>query len=321
MAKPAQSVALSVVIPVYRGAPNIRELAGRLTAVLQARCSKFEILFVNDASPDASWETICEISSDQENVRGINLMRNFGQHAALLAGIRTARYPLIVTMDDDLQHPPEEIPKLLARLIEGVDVVYGVPSKRNHEAWRNLGSLFVRVAVAAVSTNEAAKQATAFRLFRASLKNAFDESRMGVIHLDALLNWGTTRFTSVTVEHDLRKSGTSNYGFLKLLNLSATMLTSYTTLPLRLASLLGMMSTIFGFFVLLYVIGRYLIEGTSVAGFPFLASTIALFSGIQLFGLGIIGEYLGKVYLQSMNRPSYIIAETVGMEEPSAKAA
>jgi undecaprenyl-phosphate 4-deoxy-4-formamido-L-arabinose transferase len=236
-------------------------------------------------------------------------MRNYGQHNALLCGVRAAKFPIVVTMDDDLQHPPEEIHKLLGELDKGSDVVYGAPKKQRHSLWRNLASYFTRIAVQSAMGVENARNVSAFRAFRTQVREAFEDYRSPNVILDVLLTWGTTRFSMVEVEHHPRHSGASNYTFRKLVVHAIHMITGFTVLPLQLASMLGFIFAIFGLVVLAYVIGRYLIEGGSVPGFPFLASAVAIFSGVQLFALGIIGEYLARMHFRMMDMPTYVVRD------------
>ena len=237
-------------------------------------------------------------------------MRNYGQHNALLCGIRAARHETIVTMDDDLQHPPEEIPRLLAELGRGFDVVYGAPEKEHHGLWRDLASVFTKLALQSSMGVQTARDVSAFRAFRTQLRDAFGSYHSPFVSIDVLLTWGATRFTAVKVKHNPRYAGVSNYTVRKLAAHAMNMITGFSTLPLQFASLLGFLCTLFGLAVLVFVIGRYLIEGTSVPGFPFLASTIAIFSGAQLFALGIIGEYLARMHFRMMERPTYAIRST-----------
>jgi undecaprenyl-phosphate 4-deoxy-4-formamido-L-arabinose transferase len=238
---------------------------------------------------------------------GINLMRNYGQHNALLCGIRLAQYEYTITMDDDLQHPPEEIGKLISKLDEGFDVVYGYPEQEQHGVWRDLASQITKFALQSTTGVETARRVSAFRAFRTKIRQAFDTYRNPFVSIDVLLSWGTNQFTAVPVQHDIRAIGESNYTFRKLVAHAVNMITGFTTFPLQFASWLGFAFAIFGGIVLLYVIGRFIILGGSVPGFPFLASTIAIFAGVQLFALGIIGEYLARMYYRSMDRPSYVI--------------
>lgn len=298
---------LSVVIPVYNSENMLPTLIQRLQPVLAAHASRAEVILVNDGSRDQSWDVICQLVQEHNWVRGINLMRNYGQHNALLCGIRAAKYEVIVTIDDDLQHPPEEIPNLLEKLAEGYDVVYGTPEKQQHGFWRNTASQITKLALQSAMGAEIARNVSAFRAFRTKVSEAFANYESSFISIDVLLAWGTTRFAAIPTLHNPRRVGVSNYTFRKLVFHALTMMTGFSMLPLQLASLVGFGFTFLGLLVLVYVIGRYLIEGGSVAGFPFLASVIVIFSGAQLFALGIIGEYLARVHFRTMGKPPYVI--------------
>jgi glycosyltransferase involved in cell wall biosynthesis len=306
------SDSISVVIPVYNGQQTLDELLARLAQVLPELCPTFEAILINDGSPDQSWQEICRLSRVYPWVRGINLMRNYGQHNALLCGVRAACYTVVVTLDDDLQHPPEEIHKLLAELAKGYDVVYGTPVKQQHSPWRNLASYFTRLALQSAMGIENARKVSAFRAIRTKVREASAHYQSPFVILDVLLTWGTNGFAAIPVNHDPRHSGSSNYTLPKLIQHALNMITSYTILPLQLASLMGFAFALFGLLVLVYVIGRYVIQGGSVPGFPFLASIIAIFSGVQLFALGIIGEYLARMHFRLMEKPAYVVREEAG---------
>jgi undecaprenyl-phosphate 4-deoxy-4-formamido-L-arabinose transferase len=239
------------------------------------------------------------------------MMRNSGQHNALLCGIREAGYELIITLDDDLQQPPEEIHKLLAKFSEGYDVVYGYPQKMPHEFWRNFSSRFTKMVLASVMGIPNIRNIGPFRIFKTRLREAFTNYQNSHVIIDVLLTWGTTRFGVVPVEEQPRLAGRSNYTFWKLVSAAFLVLTGYSTVPLRIASVLGFLAVIFGIGVLLFVVIRYFIEG-SIPGFPFLASIITIFAGAQLFSLGIFGEYLASIFNRSMDRPPYVIQEKTG---------
>jgi glycosyltransferase involved in cell wall biosynthesis len=308
-------ISLSVVIPVYNSEGTIRELTDRLSMTLPKLCQTYEVILVNDGSRDQSWHTVCEIAKIYPWVVGINLMRNYGQHNALLCGVRTARYCTIVTMDDDLQHPPEEIPILLAKMAEGYDVVYGTPRKMPHSLWRNLLSRLTKYTLAFVTGIPNVRDFGAFRAFRTDLRKAFETYKSPNVILDVLLSWGTKRFTSVTVDEAPREIGRSNYTFYKLFYYTIQVLTGFSTAPLRMASMIGFAFTLFGIVVFIYVLILYIING-SVPGFPFLASIITLFSGTQLFAIGIFGEYLARIFDSSMDRPVYVIDSITGKTSP-----
>jgi glycosyltransferase involved in cell wall biosynthesis len=309
---PAQSPevrSLSVVMPVYNGEASLAELCRRLGEVLPRVAMQHEIILVNDGSRDRSWEIISELSSRSPTVRGLSLMRNYGQHNALLCGIRAAKYELIVTLDDDLQHPPEEISRLLARLEEGFDVVYGTPENEQNGLMRALASRITRLTLRTAVGADVARNVSAFRLFRTQLREAFAGYQTPFVSIDVLLTWATTRFGATKVPFQQRHSGASNYTFAKLVRHALDMMTGFSTAPLQLASLIGFACTLFGIGIFLYVFIRYCLEG-SVPGFPFLASIIAIFSGAQLFALGVIGEYLARMHFRSMKRPAYVVRTT-----------
>lgn len=303
---------LTVVIPVYRSETILSELVRRLESVLTATADSFEVILVNDSSPDNSWEVISKLARQYSWIRPINLMRNYGQHNALLCGIRAAQYDVIVTMDDDLQHPPEEIPRLLGKLAEGYDVVYGTPEHEQHGFGRYVASWITKLALQNVMGAEIAQKVSAFRAFRAEVARAFAHYSGAFVSIDVLLTWGSNRFSLLSVRHEPRKSGVSGYTIRKLITHAMNMMTGFSTVPLQFASIVGFFFTLFGVGVLAYVIGRFLWLGGSVPGFPFLASIIALFSGAQLFALGIIGEYLARMHFRMMERPSYVIRESSG---------
>jgi len=262
---PTQSIegrSLSVVTPVYNGEASIAELCRRLGEVLPRTAMQHEIILVNDGSRDRSWEVISELSSRSPTVRGLNLMRNYGQHNALLCGIRAAKYELIVTMDDDLQHPPEEIPRLLARLEEGFDVVYGTPENEQNGLMRALASRITRLTLRTAIGSEVAKNVSAFRLFRTQLREAFASYQTPFVSIDVLLTWATNRFGATTVPFQRRHSGASNYTFAKLVRFALDMMTGFSTAPLQLASLIGFACTLFGIGVFFYVFIRYCLEGS-----------------------------------------------------------
>ena len=298
---------ISVVIPVYNGSATLSPLIDRLRIALDQLATPYEIVLVNDGSRDGSWATIESLALRYSEIVGIDLMRNYGQHNALLCGIRRSRNDVIITLDDDLQQPPEEIPRLLAKLHEGYDVVYGTPKQEQHGFWRNLSSRVTKAALGAATSASVAPMVSAFRAFRASVKPAFADYRSPLLSIDVLLTWATTSFASVTVQRVARRSGVSNYRLRSLVRHTMNMMTGYSLLPLQLATMIGFLFTLFGILVLFFVLGRYLMVGETVAGFPFLASIIAIFSGAQLFALGIIGEYLGRMHLRMMERPPYIV--------------
>jgi glycosyltransferase involved in cell wall biosynthesis len=313
------AASLSVIVPVYNSELILPKLLERLEPLLISLNREYEIILVNDASRDGSWRVIRELCGRHGHLSGINLMRNYGQHNALLCGIRAARGEIIVTMDDDLQHPPEEVPRLLAKLEEGFDVVYGYPEHQPHGLLRGLASEMTKLALQNSMGADTARRVSAFRVFRTRVREAFSNYHSPFVSIDVILTWATTRFTAIQVRHDPRLSGPSNYTLYKLFTHAMNMITGFSTLPLQLANLLGFFCTAFGGALLIFVLVRYFLYGTTVPGFTFLASALAIFSGAQLFALGIIGEYLARMHFRMMERPTYTVRERLaGRSEHAA---
>lgn len=300
---------ISIVVPVYRGEHLITPLVERCAQALPGIAESFEVILVNDGSPDNAWAVIERLAARYPWVVGLNLMRNYGQHNASLCGLRAARHEICVTMDQDLQHPPEEIPALLAELGKGFDVVYGAPRKLPQGFLRNFMTRAVKSILANVMGVPSVRTISAFRAFRTQLREAFATFQSPNLIIDVLLSWGTARITSVPV--NIPPAERSNYNVRALIKAAVLILTGYSTAPLRLGSWLGFGMTLFGLVVFLYVCYVYFAFG-SVPGFPFLASIISLFSGAQLLMLGIFGEYLARIFDRSMDRPTYVVSGRTG---------
>jgi glycosyltransferase involved in cell wall biosynthesis len=301
---------LSIVIPVYRSAGTLNELYSKLIESLEAIGLPFEIVLVEDCGGDASWEVIKNLASRDARVRGVKLRRNYGQHNALLCGVRAALNEVIVTLDDDLQNPPDQIPRLLAELSNGCDVVYGVPETEQRGALRNFATRLAKFALRGAIGAANAKNVSAFRVFRTALRDGFESYRSPSVSIDVLLSWATNAFGAVRVRHEPRSVGTSSYTLGKLINYTLNVTTGFSTAPLRLVSAIGFIFTLFGFGVLAWVFGVYLVYGSVGPGFVFLATIITIYSGVQLFALGIFGEYLARIFGRTMDKPTYLVRET-----------
>lgn len=300
---------VSIVIPVFNAELSLEKLYQQLVHTMEAIATDFEIIMVEDRGVDDSWRIINRLQESDHRLRGLRLSRNYGQHNALLCGIRAARFETIITMDDDLQNPASELSKLLDKLDDGYDVVYGTPGKQQHGFLRNLASSMTKLALQNVMGAETATNVSAFRAFRTRLRGGFSQYNSPYVSIDVLLTWATSNFTAIEVEHAPREAGVSNYTVGKLVNHAFNLVTGFSTLPLQLASMAGFVFTLFGIGILFWVVGRYLFFGTNVPGFTFLASVIAIFSGVQLFALGIFGEYLARIHFRTMDRPPYVISE------------
>ena len=303
---------ISVVIPVYNSEATLDALIARLGPALEGMGSQYEAVLVNDGSRDNSWGAIERLCAANPWIRAIDLMRNHGQENALLCGIRAAKYDVTATIDDDLQNPPEDIPRLVAKLKEGFDVVYGRPQKEQHGLFRDLASIITKLVLQEAMGAENARHVTAFKVFRTQLRDSFSQYRSPHVSIDVLLTWGTQRFGALTVGHDPRTVGQSNFTFRKLITHAINMLTGFSVVPLQLASLTGFAFSLFGFAAMVYVLLDYFVRGDPVPGFPFLAALVAIFSGAQMFALGIIGEYLARIHLRSMDRRPYTIRRQIG---------
>jgi glycosyltransferase involved in cell wall biosynthesis len=311
---------VSVVIPVYRSERMLPELSRQLAATLPAITKAYEVIFVEDGGNDGSWTVIASIAATDPQVRGIRMSRNYGQHNALLCGIRAARYEVILTMDDDLQHPVSEIAPMLAALRPDFDVVYGTPQVASHGVLRNVASYLTKLALASAIGAATARDVSAFRAFRTRLREGFHDFRSPFVSIDVLLTWATTRFTAISVRHAPRAEGVSGYSMGKLVRHAFNLMTGFSSLPLQGASMAGFAFVLFGVLILAFVLGNFLVHGSAVPGFAFLASLVVMFSGAQLFALGIFGEYLARMHFRSMDRPVYLVAETVAPRDSATPA-
>lgn len=307
---------VSVLVPVYNSAKMLGGLLEELVPVLDGLGMPWELILVNDGSRDNSWQEIQGLSRlYPERVRGINLMRNYGQHNALFCALQHARYSICISMDDDMQHPPQAIPMLLAKLEEGYDVVYASPQEEKHGLFRNLASMATKLVLQKAMGSDNARNISAYRVFRCRLREAFSSYHGTNVSMDVLLSWASNRFTHVKVAHRKRAEGKSNYTLRKLIDHAMNMITGYSTLPLRLSSGMGFVMAFFGVLVFLYAFIRYLIYGGVVPGFTFLASLVAIFSGAQLLVLGIMGEYLARMYFRLMDKPIYVVRDREGFND------
>jgi glycosyltransferase involved in cell wall biosynthesis len=273
------------------------------------------LILVDDGNTDDTWQVICELADRFGWVRGVRLLRNYGQHNALLAGMREARMPLILTIDDDLQNPPSEVARLTGALTDDVDLVYGTPIEKPHSIGRSAASTVTKRLMSQMLGPDVFPKSSAFRLFRRELLQASDEVHDPFLSIDVILSWATTRITSVDVDFARRAEGESGYDFRKLVRHAFNMITGYSTRPLRIVSALGFTFAMFGFGLLIFVLLRYLLGDADVAGFTFMAAAVTLFSGVQLLSLGVVGEYLARMHFRSMGRPSFTIRTRVGPTE------
>ncbi|SFC39274.1 undecaprenyl-phosphate 4-deoxy-4-formamido-L-arabinose transferase [Nocardioides terrae] len=302
-------MSVSVVVPCYRSASTLPRLVQRLVATFESSGSTFEVLLVVDGSPDDTWDVAHALSEMHSAVRAIRLSRNYGQHSALLAGIRLARYQTTVTMDDDLQHLPEEVPTLLDALSSEHELVYGVARVEEHGWVRSLASRSVKSALSLTLQIEGARDISAFRAFHTYLRDAFVGATGPDINLDVALSWATNRATRVDVRMAEREEGASNYTPRLLIRHALNMVLGYSTAPLRFVIYLGLACGLLGAVLLASILVAYFTDRIQVAGFTTLASMIAIFSSAQMVAVGVLGEYIGRLHHANAGRPTYIIRE------------
>jgi undecaprenyl-phosphate 4-deoxy-4-formamido-L-arabinose transferase len=307
---------LSFVIPVYGSEKVLPELVKRLDAVMQtmaATRSSYEVIFVCDCSPDRSWAVIEQLAATHPWVRGILLRMNAGQHNALMAGFAEARGQVVMTMDDDLQHSPSDIPVLLAELDSGRDVVYARFRNRQHASWKIWGSRLNDKVAGYLMNKPADLYLSPFRAMRAAIVRDILRYRGPYVYVDGLVLSMTRNIGTVEVEHHDRFAGDSGYSFKKSISLWLKMATNFSIVPLRLTSFAGLVLAGLGFlFAILLVIQKFTLDAMPI-GWSSLIVTILIIGGMQLVALGMLGEYLGRVLLTLNSRPQFVIGATVGL--------
>lgn len=299
---------ISVVVPVYRAGETLVELHQRLTSTLERLTSEYEILLVEDCGGDNSWEIIARLAERDPHVNGIRFSRNFGQHAATICGIAKASGDWVVTIDDDLEQNPEDIIPLLDKAREGYDLVYGVYGERSHSRWRNFTSELARklFAIAIPSLN---KEYTSFRVLRQTVAQALPCFDSPYPFVDGYLSWVTQRYATVPVAHGTRAQGASNYTLRKLVTHTVNIFVTFSDLPLRFAIWLGLSAFLGGVAWLLYIVTARLLGGITVSGYASLMAGIILFGGLQMFILGVMGEYLARINFKTSRKPLYLVAQ------------
>lgn len=314
-----EGMEISVVVPVYRSEATLCELVRRIDAVLDEMGVGAEVILVNDGSPDGSWGVMQRLGPDYPRLRGLLLARNFGQHAALLAGVQASRGRYVVTLDDDLQTPPEEIPKLLAELARGYDLVYGQRMVESHGWLRDSCSVLVKLLLKGVLRVRWATSITSYRAFRGSLRDSVTQRTAPVICLDALLTWGTDRIGVVMVRHEERRVGRSGYSAGRLMRHAVMLMTSFSGLPLRLAGGLGLVGVVaIGLLLAMAAVGRILPWGVEQGWSILILAVVLCIGGLQLLVLGLAGEYLAQVHRRLMGMGVYAVREEFEGKRPGA---
>lgn len=302
---------ISIVVPVYNEEALVEELCSRLKCVGDGLNRSYEILIVDDGSDDGSFEKLQSIKATGGTLRLIQLTRNFGQQAAVLAGFRISRGDIIVQLDSDLQNPPEEIPKLLAALTEDIDLVVTVNKKRQDGLVRVMGSKFLR-GFGQVLFGKAVKlNLSSFRVMRRSVIEKIESCRDRSRYMAVLMSWMGLPSVEIEVEHHARKKGATKYSFLTLFKLSWDLVTGYSNFPLRIVTYMGLLGALMGFLMMTFLLYQRMANGILIEGFIVLSAVFAFFAGVQLLSIGFLGEYLGRVHSQVQGRPDYIVGKVM----------
>lgn len=302
--------AYSVVIPVYNSARMLPELHRRLTTVMQGLGKPYEIIFVDDCGRDNSWHVLQELATGDTAVLAIQLMRNAGQSNATLCGLAHAQGGIIITMDDDLQHPPEEIPALIEALGPDVDVVMGVPKEKKHNWFRRLGSNVMHDINCYLLGKDRNLRFTSFRLMRRAVVDGLLSLRTLSPALGPMINSVTHRIINTTVKHAPRKEGRSGYTFRRLFSQTMSNLIGYSMLPLRLLAVMGGVGIVLSVAFAAVLVIHYL-QGGVVPGWTSIALLLVLISGFNFFAFAIIGEYVLRILQRVNATPQYFVRARV----------
>ncbi len=307
------AVEITVVIPVYNSSGCLAELLRQLTRQLDAIGQSYEVILVDDASPDDSWQVIKELAPQYPKVTAIRLMKNRGQAFATLCGFENARGEIMVTMDDDLQHPPDQLPKLLDRLASDpeIDCVFGYFKEKKHAAYRNLGSQAISWINARSFGLPSDLHASAFRAIRKRLTDGILQHQTLNPVLSFMLYDTTRRIACVPVEHNPRYAGKSNYTVAKQFGLALDVICNVSMLPLRAVTLLGLGSCVLGSIFVAIALYRYYTDQIAVPGWTTVVILISFFSGMILLSLGVVGEYLVRIFREVRGAPKYVERERI----------
>jgi undecaprenyl-phosphate 4-deoxy-4-formamido-L-arabinose transferase len=315
LSKPAPVPEISVVIPVFNEEDNLRELGERLVRILTAMGRPYEIIFVDDGSTDRSWQLLTDLNGQYpQNIRALQFHRNFGQHQAIFAGFQAAKGKVMVTLDADLQNPPEEIPRLVAKLDEGYDTVGGWRENRQDSIFRRLPSQLVNTVMSRVTGVKLRDYGCMLRAYRRSVVDSINQCQESSSFIPALANLYSHRVAEIPVSHAERERGTSKYSLFKLLRLNFDLMTGFSNLPIHMVGVMGVVIALLGFFLGLFLFIRRFFVGPEVEGVFTLFAILFVFVGLNTLGLALIGEYVGRIYREVRGRPRFVIRQTLGPE-------
>ncbi len=304
---------LSIVIPVYNEEENLPELLQRMHTVMEALGKPYETILVNDGSRDRSLKILKEASARDTALRIIDFNRNYGQHAAVFAGFEAARGQIIVTLDADLQNPPEEVPKLVAKMEEGYDVVGSVRQQRKDSLFRKWASRIINRVTSSVTGVQLHDYGCMLRAYRKDVVKTLCASKEISTFIPVLADLFAGKITEIPVAHAERARGESKYSFLKLIRLQFDLITSFSLLPLRATMFIGVTTAILAMLAAVVLIAGRLLMGSdwAVSGIFTLFAVLFFFVGVLLFSIGLLGEYTGRIYMEVRRRPRFVIRHVI----------
>lgn len=302
---------LSICVPVYKSESILEKFVETIEKEVTF-VDTYELILVNDCSPDKSWEKIVELKNKYNFIVGVNLIKNFSQHNAVMAALNEASGDIIVTMDDDLQHNPADIIKLYNKIInENCDVCYTKFLNREHKSWKVLGSKFNDMVANLLINKTKDLYLSPFRAMTKQVRDLVVSYDGPYPYVDGLILSVTKNIEVVEAEHNKRFEGEGNYNFVKSVSLWTKMATGFSVLPLRIATYLGVFTAMSSFLLLIFFILQKFIYNAMPDGWTSIVVLILFFGGIQLFTIGIIGEYVGRTYLKINNKKQFIVREKI----------
>jgi polyisoprenyl-phosphate glycosyltransferase len=310
--KKRSKVDVSIVVPVYNSVDCLSELFVQLTKVLDKLAKDYEIILVNDCSPDRSWEKITELCNLSPKVKGIDLRKNFGQDNAIMAGLRHSSGEAVIIMDDDLQHDPADIPALIRGIGNMYDVCYANFGIKKQTRLKNIGSSFNDKVANVILKKPKDVYLSPYKAIKREIVEEILKYDGPYPYVDGLLFRITTSINQISVAHHARYAGKGNYSFLKSVRVWSKLATNFSVLPLRVATILGFMSSMLGFMLAVIFITMYFMGITSPSGWYSLIVSVLFLGGIQLWSIGLIGEYVGRLFLYYSKEPQYVVREVIG---------
>jgi undecaprenyl-phosphate 4-deoxy-4-formamido-L-arabinose transferase len=307
----------SVVIPVYNGELHILNTLEKLTEVLKNLNQSFEVILVNDGSSDGSWPVIDRFCKENENIVGVDLMKNFGQDNAILTGLKFSNAKYIVIMDDDLQHDPSDIPRLINEIEKGFDVVYAKFEKKQQSLVKNFGSWFNGKVANIVIRKPENVYLSPFKVLTSQVRDEIVNYEGPYPYVDGLIFRTTNKISQIPAVHYKREIGYGNYTIWKSFKVWLNLATSFSVIPLRISVLLGFSASLLAFLMAILFVAQYFLDHRGPSGWSSLIVTILFFSGVQLISIGIMGEYIGRTYIHLNRSPQSVLRKVINFKKQS----